>query len=269
MRADVDEIGRFFRAGVQQCFELALAMRVEIGVFGPYGRGLDDECFAIRVKLVGHACGFQSVIRMDLFTGEKTISILTDLGRRKAVTRRRIQPRSIMHNSGTKLVLALVGLALLLGVVSWWYRYEAAHRASQFWGATASRLIAESEGFEARWTDLAEDSQESSTEKILDLSKARGQAHLRHALLSDRNYVWGKPLDGETTDWRWTIRFFEGIAEAEVLFSRDLSVIGKRNADGDTVQAYSCQPMTESLEQYFQALGLIGKPAEAASTEQE
>lgn len=165
--------------------------------------------------------------------------------------------------------MALVGLALLLGVVSWWYRYEAAHRASQFWGATASRLIAESEGFEARWTDSAEDSQESPTEKILDLSKARGQAHLRHALLSDRNYVWGKPLDGETTDWRWTIRFFEGIAEAEVLFSRDLGVIGKRNSATNTIQAYSCQPMTESLEPYFQALGLMAKPAAAASTETE
>ena len=48
-----------------------------------------------------------------------------------------------MSQSGTKLVVALGSLALVLGAASWWYRFESAHRATQFWGPAAAELILE------------------------------------------------------------------------------------------------------------------------------
>ncbi len=183
-----------------------------------------------------------------------------------------------MQQSGTKLVLALVSLAFLLGVTSWWYRYEAVHRATQFWGPEASRLIAESERIEA--IRLDPDSGEGlaaqiSTGKSTDLSRARGQAHLRHAFLSDRNYVWDEPLDTSATEWRWCLRFHEGERQVFVLLSEDLDVIGNYPAKRGSTKhgstksgpgaAYSCAPMAASLKQYFEALGLLAKPRAAAT----
>jgi len=183
-----------------------------------------------------------------------------------------------MQNSGTKLVLALVSLAFLLGVTSWWYRYEAAHRASQFWGAEASQLIAESESLEA--LTLHSDSGKGlagqmsagqmSAGKATDLSHARGQAHLRHAFLSDRNYVWDEPLDAASIEWRWCLRFSEGDGQALVMLSEDLKSIGKQGPTPDSIVGFSCEPMTASLVPYFEAVGLRAKPqATDASTAAE
>ncbi len=160
-----------------------------------------------------------------------------------------------MQNSGTKLVLALVAMALLLGAVSWWYRYEAAHRASQYWGPAASRLIAEAEGLEVFEFVPGE------SEQRTDLSQARGQAHLRHALLSDRNYEWQKPAQA-SKDWHWRLRFHEDKRETLVCLSEDLETIGKPDAE----TALSCAPMTASLRQYFEALGLVAKPRVAGAS---
>ena len=163
-----------------------------------------------------------------------------------------------MQNSGTKLVLGLLGVAWVLGMISWWYRYETAHRASQFWGPEASRLIAESEGFEVVV------GQGDGGETRTDLSKARGQAHVRHALLSDGNYVWDEPEDTGRIEWQWTLRFHEGGRQALVMLSKDLKTIGRctndRQASGhDAVAAVACEPMTASLQQYFAAIGLLAQ----------
>ncbi len=175
-----------------------------------------------------------------------------------------------MQNSGTKLVIALVTLAFLLGLVSWCFRYEAAHRASQFWGPEASPLIAESDGLEV----IAHDTEGNETRT--DLSRARGQAHLRHAFLSDHNFVWDEPVDAKAIRWKWHLRFYhedghhgeghEGEQEGRVLLSDDLKAIGKQQAAG-TIVGFSCEPMTGSLVAYFEAVGLVAKPqaAEGAS----
>ena len=176
-----------------------------------------------------------------------------------------------MHNSGTKLVLLLVCGALLLGSVSWWYRYEAAHRASQFWGAEASRLIAESEGlegltFEPMGGEALSTLGWGSPGESTDLSKVRGQAHLRHALLSDRNYLWSEPIDGEAQKWGWCFRFHEGQRVVYVVLSADLKAIGKYEPTSNSIAGFSCEPMTASLQQYLSALELTAKPQAAAST---
>ncbi len=178
-----------------------------------------------------------------------------------------------MQQSGTKLVIVIVSMAFLLGVTSWWFRFEAAHRASQFWGPEASRLIAESENLEI--IDLGPDLGQGFAAQLTagvstDLSRARGQAHLRHALMSDRNYVWDEPLDAAVTEWRWGLRFHEGERETLVLLAKNLKEVGKPVSSSEVIAAFSCEPMTASLEQYFDALGLSAKPpVDAASTASE
>ncbi len=179
-----------------------------------------------------------------------------------------------MQNSGKKLVLILVAGALLLGSSSWWYRYVAAHRASQFWGAEASRLIAESEGLEGmKFDPVATGALVKVTSGSLgdfaDLSKARGQAHLRHALLSDRNYLWDEPIDAGAPAWGWCFRFHEGERDVYVVISADLQAIGKFQPTTNSVSGYVCEPMTASLKQYFAALPLSESPQADASTPEE
>ncbi len=176
-----------------------------------------------------------------------------------------------MQNSGKKLVLILVAGALLLGSSSWWYRYVAAHRASQFWGSEASRLIAESEELEGmKFEPIATESLSlldgGTVGEFADLSKARGQAHLRHALLSDRNYLWEEPIDPDAIEWGWCFRFHEGERDVHVVVSNDLKAIGKYQPKTKSVSGYVCEPMTASLEQYFAALPLADKPDSDAST---
>jgi len=169
-----------------------------------------------------------------------------------------------MQNSGTKLVVALVGLALVLGGISWWYRYATVRRATHFWGPEASRLIAESDGF------AVQEASPSGDVKTTDWSSARGQAHLRHALLSDRNYRWDQPRDEAEVEWHWRLMFYDvdgmkgnggvgGPHGVGVELARDFTAIGRRDPQTNVITAYSCAPMTESLQQYFEAQGLLAK----------
>lgn len=175
-----------------------------------------------------------------------------------------------MQNSGTKLVLLLVTVAMLLGGVSWWYRYEAAHRASQFWGPEASRLIAESEAFDAIVFEAC--TQDGLAElgsptfgRTIELHDVRGQAHLRHAILSDRNYLWKDPHD-PATKWRLCLRFGEVENQVYVLLSDEFKSIAKFDPSTKQVTGFSCVPMTVSLSQYF---GGLNDQAEDASTPSE
>lgn len=168
--------------------------------------------------------------------------------------------------------MVLLGGALLLGACSWWYRYEAAHRASQFWGPVASRLIAQGEGFEA--LTLQPESDESLAAQVAaalaeptNLDHARGQAHLRHALMSDSNYFWDQPLESSEIEWKWVLRFYEGDQQVLALLTEDLKAIGKVDAAGERVAAFPCEPMTSSVEAYFVAIGLIEKSEPDVETE--
>lgn len=171
-----------------------------------------------------------------------------------------------MNRSGTKLVVALASLALVLGVASWWYRFESAHRASQFWGPEAAELIVEPGQVEALTLQPAAEGEQGAADLLpqlggeyvvvsrLDFTGARGAVHLRHALTSDSNYVWDQSA-AAPAEWRWALRFHDADRQLLVLFTADLATLGKLAADSPSVEAISCQPMAETLQSYFTALG--------------
>jgi hypothetical protein len=172
-----------------------------------------------------------------------------------------------MSQSGTKLVVALGSLALALGATSWWYRFESAHRATQFWGPEAAELIVESGQVEALTLQPAAEGEKPADDLLpqlgdayavvshLDLTNAPGMVHLRHALTSDSNYVWSESAPAPAA-WRWALRFHDTDRQLLVLFTADLAILGKSTAGTPPVEMISCQPMAETLQQYFTALGL-------------
>ena len=167
-----------------------------------------------------------------------------------------------MRQSGTKLVIALLGLAVTAGALSWWYHYAATHRATRFWGPELAGLIARPSHVEVRLLDTAVSPSQSQLLPItqgesIDLSHARGMVHLRHALMTDRNYNWGESIDSSTVVWKWALRFLYDSQQGLVLLSDDLTAIGKYQSESAQLNAISCRPMADSLAFYFRDLGLL------------
>ncbi len=175
-----------------------------------------------------------------------------------------------MKLSGTKLVVALACLALAMGVASWAYRYGATHRATQFWGGEAARLLAQPSQVEILGLELAGPGGASrlrfdlgrsyQARQIKDLTNARGMVHFRHVLMTDRSYVWTQRPEPQQILWRWCLRFHEEDRQVFVVLAEDLATIGYvLTEDSQQVRAISCQPMAATLQQYFgDDLGLLG-----------
>ena len=168
--------------------------------------------------------------------------------------------------SGTKLVLGIFGLALLAGVLSWWYRYETAHRSTTFWGPNFAELIARPSdvtGLELR--DATQESEETFSVlskdyerlDIKDLTKAPGMVHLRNSILSDRNYRWEEPVSESLQKgegWRYCLQFAGDGRTATLLFNENFAMLGRLNQRADNLRCVDCQPMAETLREYFASI---------------
>jgi hypothetical protein len=169
--------------------------------------------------------------------------------------------------SGSKLVLGIFGLALAAGIVSWWYRYEAAHRSTTFWGPHFAALIAKPS--EVTAFGLEEVSPTDSSDESFpilnktynpidrkDVTKTAGMVHLRNAILSDSNYHWDR--EASTDDWRWCLEFIGEGRKATILFNDDFTILGRMNQRADQVRTVDCRPMAETLREYFESSGIFG-----------
>ena len=192
--------------------------------------------------------------------------------------------------SGSKLVLGIFGLALMAAALSWWYRYESAHRSTSFWGPHFAELIARPSdvtAFGLRKETDGETSNDSfpilaktySRSEPKDLTKAPGMVHLRHSILTDGNYNWDKPvqdLSPEGDDWRWCLQFTDGGVTATLLFNEDFTILGRLNRRADEVRSVDCRPLAETLAEYFAKIEAFpgeiadaAKPQAAASKDAE
>jgi len=164
-----------------------------------------------------------------------------------------------MKQSGTKLVMGLACLALAAGLVSWSYRYGTTHQSTRFWGREAALLIARPSEVEIFRLELAKDSEDSGQSldlgrpylaiPIREITNERGMVHFRHALMTDGNYQWASEPEPGEIDWHWGMRFHDGQIQALVVLAEDLATIGL--VDQGRVRALSCQPMAETLQDYF------------------
>ncbi|MCH2113526.1 MAG: hypothetical protein MK171_01255 [Pirellulales bacterium] len=175
-----------------------------------------------------------------------------------------------MEGSGTKLVVTLVGLALLAGGASWIYQYETTHRATEFWGPEVATLIARPSQVEMRQFEPPVVGTESlwlpgALGAPQDLSRVRGMVHLRRVLFGDKNYVWDQPINLVEVTWRWRLEFAANNRRGLIVLADDFATIGRLDGEQHRLHAANCQPMAETLQQYFSAIGL-GQDDGPAST---
>jgi hypothetical protein len=133
------------------------------------------------------------------------------------------QPSTI---SGKLVILTVVGLALIGGGFSWWFRYTATHRAAIFWGPEAVRLIREAPA--VYWIVLGPIEDEAAHVHVADnpfadhyhtlggawrvaerreITNARGLIHLRNELLMDRSFRAEDGLPPATGNWQSALEF--------------------------------------------------------------
>ncbi|TWU30100.1 hypothetical protein [Bythopirellula polymerisocia] len=168
--------------------------------------------------------------------------------------------------SGTKLVSLLAVVALALGVASWWYRFESAHRSTEFWGPTAAELIARpsqvtamtlatkpEEGAGAPTESLDVGNERVALVNIHDVTDVPGMVHLRNSMLTDSNFDWTTEV--ESPNWGWCLLFSNEGQQARLLLSEDFSVVGL--LEDSHPRAVNCRPMAETLHKYFASAKLF------------
>jgi hypothetical protein len=165
-----------------------------------------------------------------------------------------------MKVSGKLVIIAILALALVAAGSSWWFRYNATHRAAAFWGPEASRLIRD-----AKVVELYQFEPSSQTEtefeelrRFLDapsnarnVSSMRGLTHLRNALLEDRNYDWPPQQPKPNDQWRGILVFWDEPRQstAVLAFSPEWQFV--TNCKSLTGGKLSCAPIAAGLREMF------------------
>ncbi|HEY4234349.1 MAG TPA: hypothetical protein VGM76_13035 [Lacipirellulaceae bacterium] len=183
-----------------------------------------------------------------------------------------------MQNSGKLLIIAMFVVALAAASASWWFRYAATHRAAQFWGPEAARLIRDAPIVEllslqstpwqvlrssASISDHEQAASKSSsvieeirlgnaTLKITargDISNAPGITHLRSALLEDRSFDWGPFVSDHDEQWTTAILFRESDESQPltILFLPNFTRALVYRPDSDGSELIGTQPIAAGL----------------------
>ena len=163
-----------------------------------------------------------------------------------------------MHRSGKLVLLGMLLVGIGLAAFAVWHRYANTRQALAFWGPEAAELISTSTG--AELLVLAPSGESSRTVEPAiehggqwfairsrhDLSKVRGLAHLRAALVEDASFDW---TAAQTCGPQWShaLRFFEGGAETAILLDLECA----HAAQLGHTQGVSIQPIAAGLKEFI------------------
>ncbi len=151
-------------------------------------------------------------------------------------------------NASRWFVVGLCSLGLAAGTVAWWVRFDATRQCLEFWDPVGARLLVEQADLAVRdWPDG----------EWQELAEVKGLVHMQHFLALDRSYDWTTEPDPASTDWRWQFRLHKDGRAAGFAVSGDCRSIGRLDESGGFRRTVSCEPIANSLTQYFTALGLI------------
>lgn len=146
----------------------------------------------------------------------------------------------------------VVGLAA--AATSWWFRYSSTHRAAQFWGPEAVRLIRDAP--QVLWRqrepnlpgELATDTADN-----MDLSDAHGLTHLRAALMEDSSYDWSASAPPDVR-WSHSLTFVERgdpPLRLAVYFSTDFEWAKSDSRFAEKRRPISTRPIAAGLRTFF------------------
>ena len=180
--------------------------------------------------------------------------------------------------SGKLVIIGIVIVALAAAGTSWWFRYNATHRAVRFWGPEAAVLIRDAPKVtlfrmpSAEIVRLAEDDAARARfdDSAYDITKARGLVHLRNALLDDRSFIWprsGEPWPNPVSDiGHWYLSFHDPQSSNTVLmmFSKDCRQAArlKLGFAAYNLTSISTEPIAAGLAEMFGELS-TAPPVEA------
>lgn len=121
--------------------------------------------------------------------------------------------------AGSRVVLAMVGLAAALAVFAVWFQWRQTHRCLAFYGPTVAEAIQKAPRVEV-W-DLQPSGDRVRAMRTRDISTAAGLVHLRHGLVEDANFSWRQEAAAPLPPAAWDrgLAFFdaEGSTPAAVL----------------------------------------------------
>jgi hypothetical protein len=94
--------------------------------------------------------------------------------------------------SGGLVMIGILVVAVAAAATSWWFRYNATHRAAKFWGPEAAKLIRDATQVTVHYSPFIsnETSMRANGASKIDVSHAHGLTHLRNALLEDQSFDW-------------------------------------------------------------------------------
>jgi hypothetical protein len=176
----------------------------------------------------------------------------------KAKTADDLRPSSSAAASGKLLIIGILMLAFAGAATSWWFRYNATHRAAEFWGPETAQLIRDAPVVELinPSNPIALPPGDSAgvggfidSSDTRDVSAARGLVHLRNALLEDHNFDWpARPLAADI-QWKHGLMFRDkGPSRAAILlFSSDFKLMNVSGAK----EMLSCAPISAGLREMF------------------
>ncbi len=165
-----------------------------------------------------------------------------------------------MRVSGKLVIICILAVALAAAGASWWFRYNATHRAAEFWGGEDARQIRDAPTVALWRLNPPPDStfldESSGTYTLVhpddkhDISTARGLIHLRNALLDDRSYHWPPQPPAPGTRWKWSMVFRNNAAQDDtmLIFSADCKSVATFNRPNEVL---SCEPIAAGLSEVF------------------
>lgn len=121
--------------------------------------------------------------------------------------------------AGSRLVLAMIVMAGALAAFAVWFQWRQTHRCLAFYGPAVAAAIQTADRVEF-WT-LERDADRIRVARRRDVSGAAGLVHLRHGLVEDANFTWGRDATARlpAEDWDHALAFFigEGTGPAAIL----------------------------------------------------
>jgi hypothetical protein len=171
-----------------------------------------------------------------------------------------------MRSSGKLLILAMVGIGLAAAGASWWFRYSATHRAAEFWGPEAARLIRDADKIVLCRVRANDEDADSAADTLLlpdgiarrtvvcrNVSAAPGVTHLRNALLEDHSFDWPATSELPPAGWRWCLAFHDTSAREDVYvwFSPDLDFATHSLSAAESPRVASCERIAVGLAEIF------------------
>lgn len=125
--------------------------------------------------------------------------------------------------TGSRAVLAMVGLAAALACFAVWFQWRQTRRCLAFYGAPVARAVQSADRVEL-WS-FVPGGGPPRVGRSIDVSRAAGLVHLRRGLVEDANFEWAPPAPGRLPGGGWdsALAFYAGpSAEPAAVLALDL-----------------------------------------------